>query len=30
VRGHDPSVFSEAPFRALVNNGILWTTRRIN
>jgi type 1 glutamine amidotransferase len=30
ARGHDASVFSEAPFRAVVKNGILWTTRRIN
>jgi type 1 glutamine amidotransferase len=30
VRGHAKSVFSEAPFRAVVKNGILWTTRRIN
>jgi uncharacterized protein len=30
ARGHDPSVFSEAPFRAVVRNGILWTTKRIN
>ena len=30
ARGHDPSVFSEAPFRTLVKNGILGTTKRIN
>jgi type 1 glutamine amidotransferase len=30
VRGHAESVFAEAPFRALVKNGILWTTKRIN
>jgi type 1 glutamine amidotransferase len=30
ARGHDPSVFSEAPFRTVVKNGILWTTKRIN
>jgi type 1 glutamine amidotransferase len=30
ARGHAASVFSEAPFRALVKNGILWTTRRLN
>jgi len=30
VRGHDPSVFSEAPFRTVVKNGILWTTKRVN
>jgi type 1 glutamine amidotransferase len=30
VRGHAKSVFSEAPFRAVVKNGILWTTKRIN
>jgi type 1 glutamine amidotransferase len=30
VRGHEPSVFSEAPFRTVVKNGILWTTKRMN
>jgi type 1 glutamine amidotransferase len=30
VRGHAKSVFSEAPFRAVVKNGILWTTKRVN
>jgi type 1 glutamine amidotransferase len=30
VRGHAKSVFSEVPFRAVVKNGILWTTRRID
>jgi type 1 glutamine amidotransferase len=30
ARGHEPSVFSEAPFRTVVKNGILWTTKRIN
>jgi type 1 glutamine amidotransferase len=30
VRGHAKAVFSEAPFRALVNNGILWSTKRID
>jgi type 1 glutamine amidotransferase len=30
VRGHAKSVFSEAPFRTVVKNGILWTTKRIN
>jgi type 1 glutamine amidotransferase len=30
VRGHAKSVFAEAPFRAVVKNGILWTTKRIN
>jgi type 1 glutamine amidotransferase len=30
ARGHGRSVFSEAPFRAVVKNGILWTTKRIN
>jgi type 1 glutamine amidotransferase len=30
ARGHDKSVFTEAPFRALVKNGILWTTKRVN
>lgn len=30
VRGHAKSVFSEAPFRAVVRNGILWTTKRLN
>jgi type 1 glutamine amidotransferase len=29
VRGHEPAVFSEAPFRTVVKNGILWTTKRI-
>jgi type 1 glutamine amidotransferase len=28
VRGHAESVYTEAPFRAVVKNGILWTTRR--
>jgi uncharacterized protein len=30
ARGHEPSVFSEAPFRTVVKNGILWTTKRVN
>jgi type 1 glutamine amidotransferase len=30
VRGHAKSVFAEAPFRAVVKNGILWTTKRVN
>jgi type 1 glutamine amidotransferase len=30
VRGHAKSVFTEAPFRAVVKNGILWTTKRMN
>jgi type 1 glutamine amidotransferase len=29
ARGHAPSVFAEAPFRTVVKNGILWTTRRL-
>jgi uncharacterized protein len=30
ARGHAKSVYTEAPFRAVVRNGILWTTKRIN
>ena len=30
VRGHAKSVFTEAPFRAVVRNGILWTTKRMD
>jgi type 1 glutamine amidotransferase len=30
ARGHEPSVFAEAPFRAVVKNGILWTTKRVD
>ncbi len=30
ARGHADSVFAEVPFRAVVKNGILWTTRRID
>lgn len=30
ARGHAKAVFTEAPFRAVVKNGILWTTKRIN
>ncbi len=30
ARGHAESVFTEAPFRAVVRNGILWTTKRVN
>jgi uncharacterized protein len=30
ARGHAKSVFAEAPFRTVVKNGILWTTKRIN
>ena len=29
IRGHNPSVYSEASFRLLVLNGILWTTHRL-
>lgn len=30
ARGHAKLVFDEPPFRALVRNGILWTTKRVN
>ena len=30
ARGHGEAVYAEAPFRAVVKNGILWTTKRVN
>lgn len=30
ARGHAKAVFAEAPFRTVVKNGILWTTKRTN
>jgi len=30
VRGHAKKVYTEAPFRSVVKNGILWATKRIN
>ncbi|MEO8902744.1 MAG: ThuA domain-containing protein [Polyangiaceae bacterium] len=30
VRGHNKSVYKEEPFRTVVKNGILWTTKRVN
>lgn len=29
VRGHAKEVYAEAPFRAVVKNGILWATKRV-